>query len=237
MNSVNYKNLVREKTRTTADTFTDASILNLTNTYIEEIAGAIQRMRPNVWNVPAQFNLIADQREYSFPQDVLNSLNSLEIKFGADEKFVRVKGLKERPKMALNEEDIRTAYENDPSYFIRRKAIYLLTKEIPSVTNGGLLTFNAFPAMLPDLTGTDDMSIDPSTTTHGFPREFHELLARRVSIAYKDSKELPLNREEQNYETDLEKRIEEFASPEDQTMEEIISMPSGNTLGDNGYNY
>jgi len=50
----------------------------------------------------------------------------------------------------------------------------------------------------------------PSTTSHGFPRQFHELLARRVSVAYKSSKDkpIPLSEKEQMYEMDLRKQID-----------------------------
>ena len=54
------------------------------------------------------------------------------------------------------------------------------------------------------------MSVDPSTTTAGFPRPFHELLARAVSIRYKQSKEspIPLTEKEQVFEYDLNKKID-----------------------------
>jgi len=49
------------------------------------------------------------------------------------------------------------------------------------------------------------MSTNPDDYSHGFPRQFHELLARRVSIAYKSSKDrpIPLSEKEQLYEADL----------------------------------
>ena len=52
-------------------------------------------------------------------------------------------------------------------------------------------------------------SNNPTQYEHGFPRQFHELLARRVAIAYKSSKDrpIPLSEKEQMYEIDLERQI------------------------------
>ena len=66
-----------------------------------------------------------------------------------------------------------------------------------------------FPAtsQLVILSSTEDMSADPSTTSHGMPREAHEIWARSVIIEYKNSKEkpIPLTEKELNYENDLQK--------------------------------
>ena len=53
------------------------------------------------------------------------------------------------------------------------------------------------------------MSTNPDDYTHGFPRQFHELLARRISIAYKSSKDrpIPLSEKEKLYEVDLMTQI------------------------------
>jgi len=56
------------------------------------------------------------------------------------------------------------------------------------------------------------MSTNPDDYTHGFPKQFHELLARRVSIAYKSSKDkpIPLNEKEKMYELDLARAIQKM---------------------------
>ena len=50
------------------------------------------------------------------------------------------------------------------------------------------------------------MSVQPSTTTHGMPREAHEIWARSVVIDYKNSKEkpIPLTEKELKYDADLQ---------------------------------
>jgi len=227
--------LIRRKTKSTSTTYPDADLLIDINTYKDELAGKLQRHRPSIWHMPALFDLDADTREYAQPQDILNSIVSLELKLGDD--YVLATGLKEAPRIPLTEDEITAMYtDTEPFYFLRRKAIYILTGDtVPDVTDGGKLTYNAFPQNLANLTGITDLSIDPTTTTHGFPREFHELWARRVAIAYKDINGLPLNREDQLFEVDLEKALEDF-SDEDQSLENFASMPARHTFDDSGFN-
>lgn len=227
--------LIRRKTRTTTATYSDADMLVDVNQAMEEIAGRIQTIRPEIWNMLVTFDLVADQREYSFPADVLNSIVSLELKFTSSGDYVPANALRNVPHDdVLQESIIVGTYNNStPDYFIRRKAIYLLSSTITAVTDGGRIVYNAFPATLPNLSGSTDLSIDPTTITHGFPREFHELLARHASIAYKDLNSIPLGETEKNYENDLEKKLDEF-SIVDQSLEEIASVPRGTS--NDGFN-
>ena len=98
--------------------------------------------------------------------------------------------------------------------------------------------WHKYPADFTVLSGSTDMATDPSATTFGFLRQFHELLARRVSIEYKGSQPKPLllNRHEQNYENDLKIQLDAISHTDNSA--EIIgnSLPASET-GDNGWNY
>lgn len=227
------KSLVRIKTRTTAATFPDSEMLVFVNTYKDEIASKIQSVRPEIWQVPAKFNLIAGRREYQLPHDVINRISSLELKLAPDKEYVTAIGLKTRPRHSIaNEAEVASRYSGRPHYFHRRKSIYILSSPIETVADGGILTYNSFPADITDLDSTIDMSVGPSTVEHGFPTEFHELLARRVSIAYKSNEEIPLNPEEERYGEDLLIALNEFSAPADDSLEEmILTVPTDN----NGY--
>ena len=85
MTATQLASLIRLKTRTTSTTFSDADMLVYVNTFIDEIAGRIQQVRSEVWNVPALFDLETDKREYAFPDDVLNNIVSLELKFSSSD--------------------------------------------------------------------------------------------------------------------------------------------------------
>lgn len=232
MNAVQLASIIRAKTRTTSTTFSDADMLVYVNTFKDELAGRIQQERPTIWNMPATFDLEADKREYAFPEDILNSIVSLELKFASSGEYVRARALQAPNAMALSEAEV-TAYHSNltPWYFVRRKAVYVLSGPIVAVTDGGKLVYNAFPASLADLSGTTDLSIDPSTTTHGFPREFHELLARRVAIEYKDTNGMELSSKELAYDEELERKLDEFSTVD---LSEVFTASVEND-GDNGF--
>lgn len=207
------------------------------NAFKDEIAGRIQQERQEVWNIPATFDLEADKREYAFPDDMLNSIVSLELKFTATGDYVRARSIQAPADFALSEAQIEGYHSNlTPWYFVRRRAVYVLSGVIAAVTGGGRLVYNAFPADLPDLSGTTDLSIDPSTTTHGFPREFHELLARRVSIEFKDINGMQLSSKEMQYDDDLERKLDEFSTA-DLSAVFTASLPSGASMGGEGFDF
>ena len=181
---------------------------------------------------------MADQREYAMPSDVLNHLISIEVSMttATPLSYVDVKPYNRRDfTLGLTEANIASSFSNSfPRYFRRRRAIYLLTGTIIAVTNGLRVTYRAYPAdFAAALTGTTALEADPSTITFGFPRQFHELLARRVSMEWKQSRPnpIPLNELEKNYERDLEKQLN--AIGREDFYESITgSLPRS----DNGYN-
>lgn len=230
--------LIRYKTKTDTATFLDADILVLVNIYKDEIAGQIQVVRPEIWNIPTTDDLVADQREYAFPSDVMNNLVKLELKFTASGDLVETKSIKRNDYNNVIQESVIVAHFDNikPCYFIRRQAIYILSGTIIAVTDGIELVYNAFPVNLANVAGSTDLSVDPSTTTHGFPKEFHELWARRVSIAYKDRNEVRLSKKELDYDRDLEKKLDEFSTV-DLSQSLTGKLPSSDKTGDDGFNY
>ena len=229
--------IIRTKTKTNSTTYTDADMLVDVNLFKDEIASKIQRIRPEHWNMPSYNNLVADQREYAFPSDVMNNIVKVSLKFGtaSTDKFVRTFPIKRNDYLdTLEETKIVNDFTNDePNYFIRRKAIYILSGTIISVTNGILLVYNAFPADLTIMTeNTLEIEADPTTTSHGFPREFHELLARRVSIEYKDRNDIVLSRKELQYETDLQNQLDDFSIV---NLDQQITGNLPSSTNDDGY--
>jgi len=231
--------LIYRKTKATTTTYTAANMLVDVNLMKDEIASRIQQSRPTVWHMSTLCDLADDQREYSLPSDMLNNIVSLELKFTATGDFVKATHFARRHYSdALQETKIVNDFDNlEPRYFIRRQALYILSGTIITVVEGLKLVYDAFPADLANLTGIVDLSIDPSTITHGFPREFHELLARRVSIEYKSNQpDMKLNDKELGYDNDLDKALDDFSTL-DLSQATFGSVPSGSTRGDNGFNY
>lgn len=235
MTPVQFAALVRYKTKTNSTTFTDADILALANPFKDEIAAKIQERRPEVWNMPAVGTLVADQREYSFPDDVLNRLVYVELDLDDDGKYVLANPVQRLQfRDGLTEDEIVSGYGSDPRYFLRRNAINLLCKAIIDVVDGIRIVYDSFPADLASLGGVIDMSIDPTDTTHGFPRQFHELLARRLSVAYKSRNEVPLDPEDLAYSGDLEKALDNYAiAVVDESY--VGALPTDPDNSDQGY--
>jgi len=128
-----------------------------------------------------------------------------------------------------SETDITAHFSNDQDsayYDILRKAITIYSGTITSVTSGLKIWLNTFPADLTTMSSSTDMSVDPSTTTHGFPRELHGVLADGIIIDYKGSKEkpLPLTERELVYDRDVEKAIQALKKA-DYDREIIGSVP------------
>ncbi len=240
MTGTELSTLIGKKTSTNTTTFTEADRLIYVNIFIKEIASMIVEKNNGMFLVPATFNLVADQREYGLPDDLLNRMHKVTFKFASgDARFPST--YKKDYHGSETESEIVAQFSNakgDFAHTIRRRAILLLSGTIINVTGGGRLWYHAYPADLANLTGSTDLSVDPSTTTFGFPRQFHELLARRVSIEYKGSKAkpIPLNRHERNYENDLQTQLVAVASI-DNSAEIIGDLPPAKDLGDDGFDY
>jgi hypothetical protein len=200
----------------------------------------ITEKNPMIFAVPATDSLVADQRSYAIPDDRLNSLVKIEVKFSASDSRIPLVAIKDY-EGSETESEIVKDYANvlgECFYYIRRRAIQILSGTISAVTNGLRYWYLTYPAN-PIISGTGsttDMSVDPSTTTHGFPRQFHELLARRVSIEWKGSrpKPIPLNETEKNYQNDLERQLNAIAR-EDLNLEIVGELPPSADLYDDGF--
>lgn len=234
--------LIRYKTKTNSTTFTDTDMLPLVNTFKDEISSMIVERNAGYFLVPTDFDLVASStsREYAFPDDLLNRMHKLEIKFTSTSSRFPSTYIKDY-RGSETESEIVKWYTNEEGGFahtIRRRAVLILSGTIIAVTLGGRLWYHAYPVTLANLTGVTDLAVDPTTTTFGFPRQFHELLARRVSIEYKSSKAkpLPLSRHEMNYEGDLKIQLDAIAHV-DNSGEIIGDELSSEDTGNNGFNF
>ncbi len=240
MTPANLNTLINFKLKTNDTTFTQAAKLPIINIFKNEIASKIVERNVGYFLIPADFDLVANQREYAWPTDILNRMQKLELKFSANDARFPSRFIKDYSG-SETESEITANFGNSKDQFahtIRRRAVMIFSGTIPTLTGGGRLLYHALPADITDLTSTVDMSLDPSTTTFGFPTQFHELLARRVSIEWKGSqpKPIPLNRHELNYENDLKDALDALSHPDNSG--EIIgkSLPDEDT-GNNGWDY
>lgn len=210
------------------------------NLFKDEISSQIVERNNGMFLVPSTFDLVADRRQYGFPDDMLNRLHKFEIKFVSTDSRFPSTYIKDYSGSETESEIVKN-YSNAPGEFrhtIRRRALFILSGTIIAVTDGGRIWYHAFPADLASMTGSTGLEVDPTTTTFGFPRQFHELLGRRVSIEYKSNKPKPLslNALELNYEKDLKVQLDAI-SHVDNSGEIIGHLPSDADQGNAGWSY
>jgi hypothetical protein len=241
MNLTEFTALIREeKTKTNSTTFPDSRILRLANIFKNEICSKIVARNAGYFLVPVVFDLVAGQREYKFPDDMIDRMHKLELKFDLTSARFPSTYLKDYKGSETESEIVKNFGNNERQFLhtIRRRAVFILSGTIPNVVGGGRFLYYAYPPDWTTLTGSTDMSVDPSITTFGFPIGFHELLARRISIEWKSGQTKPvtLSRHELNYENDLKLALDAIASPDESG--EIIgnSLPAEDT-GHNGWDY
>lgn len=211
MKYTEFATYIRFHTKTDSATLTDAELVSLANVRKDDIAKEIAKTNEDIFGMWYLRDLEANVREYSFPASILANIKGVEacVANGGTEfkKFDEFDLTQYRGTTV--EADIRQAFSGKYQFDIFRKSLWLYTgEEIVAVTEGLKLWAIQYPADLTEakLASTDDMSVDPSTTTHGMPREAHEIWARGVIIDYKNSKEkpIPLTEKELSYDKDLQ---------------------------------
>jgi hypothetical protein len=213
MTYAQFATLVRYYTKTNSTTFTDADMLVLANIFKDDIASLLAKeVGEDYFGLRFERDLLAGQREYDLPAEVMGRIKYLEAKLdGTNWEKLKETDLTVYGK-ATDEDTIQSIYsERDPEFDIWDQSIFILSGDtIIAVPDGLKLWSIIFPKDFANLTSTEDMSTNPDDYTHGFPRQFHELLARRVSIAYKSSKDrpIPLSEKERLYEVDLMTQIQ-----------------------------
>lgn len=244
MTGANLATAIRRKTKTTSTTLTDAEMLPIVNTIKDRIATMITKKSENYFIIPTLFDLVASgtSREYAWPDDVLNNIISLELAFTSALSYVPANPFNFNYFLknygALTEGNITANFSNEnPFYFMQRRAITVLSGTVIAVTNGGRLRYRAYPADLANVTGTTDLALDPTTTTFGVPKQFHELWADGVSAEWKQGrpKPIPLSRRELLWDEEMKARLGELQN--DDTRAEIFgSLPQTTQEGSNGQN-
>lgn len=211
MTPAKFAALVRIYTGTDAVTFTDAEILAFANPYKDEIASQIVLRNEDYFGMLFTRDLVAGRREYALPDEILNSIKYTEAKLDGTNLSRLDEFDLNSYKRPTSEADIIAQFSSlSPKFDIFRRSLWIYSgTAIIDVVAGLKLWAIIYPADITDLSSTTDMSVDPSTTSHGFPRQFHELLARRVSIGYKSSLDKPrkLSPMEALYNVDIERAL------------------------------
>ncbi|RMD71946.1 MAG: hypothetical protein D6822_02185 [Cyanobacteria bacterium J149] len=241
MNAVEFAKYVRYKTRTNSTTFPDDELLAFMNSRLEEIAQDILKADENILLIPQTGNLVADQREYALPSDMLSRISRVEAKLDGSE-WIKLEELDFSDyDESMSESEIVNNFSNNEGeafFVILRKSIYILSGTITDVTDGLKVWAHTYPSKITDLSSTTDLSQDPSNTTLGIPRALHRIWADGVVIDYKESREkpIPLTDSELAYEIRKQRAIETLKKA-NMDREVFGDLPSSADRGDEGWEY
>jgi hypothetical protein len=204
---------VRLKTRTNSTTLTDADLITLANVVKDKLVLRALEADEDIFLVPTYLNLVADQREYPLHSDLLSRIKRVEAKLDGS-NFIKLYefDLPQHTYPISTEADIVAHFGNNEgeAYFdIMRNSIWIYSGTITAVTAGLKIWLNTIVADITSMVAVTDMSIDPTTTTHGVPRALHKPLADGMVIEWKESREkpIPLTEREQLYDREIDRAV------------------------------
>ncbi len=249
MTPAKFAALVRLKTRTNSDTFDNTDMLILTETRQLEIAQAILKADEDILLIPQTASLVANQREYPQPTDILSRIKRASAQFNGSDWIplaeIDINRIDAPIVTETNITDLFNSYKvskgnpNGARFDIIRKSLVIYSGTITAVTAGLKFWVKTWPTVPVNLTEASvDLSVDPSTTTHGIPMALHEIWARGVIIDWKGSREkpIPLNEHELKYEVHLQKAIETLKHG-NLDREVIGELPPPSDRGNEGADY
>ena len=247
-----FRDYIRFLTKTNTGTFTDAEVILIANTVKDDMATMIVDKGEDYFGMPFTRALVADQREYPLPATspniLMSNIKHVEIKNDADPaatKFTKMLTLDlEQYDRSNDEQTIRDVFSGlQPHYDVFRNSLWLYTGDpIVTVVDGLKVWGPQWPAnlVISSLAGTVDLSIDPSPTVNGFPREFHELWGRKTAITWKEAQpggQKLLTPYDLRWEADMNEKLDEI-SPRSKTEELIGRLQSTDIFSrvDTGHN-
>lgn len=241
MTGVSFASLVREYTGTNSTVLPDSKIVLLGNVVKDELAPLVMEADEDIFGVPATRNLVASsltdftKREYSLPDDLL-AIKSVEAALDGT-NWLHLDELDLTKYKRVTDESTVTSifgYAGNAFYDIFRRSLWIYSGAISALTGGLKLWYIAYPADISAgnlADSTNDLSIDPSTTTSALPRQLQELWARRISILWKSNREkpIPLTERELKYQVDLDKMIGSLKNP-NKDRSNLATLPSDSRL-------
>ena len=198
---------IRKRTKTNSTTFTDADILLYANIIKNDLVKEVTKANEDYFGMELVRDLVAGKRNYAFPTYILNNIKYLQAKLDGENWNVLKEFDVNSYKGATDEESIQANFSGkNPQFDIFGGELIIYSgSAIIDVVEGLKLWTMVYPADLVSLTGTSDMSENPSDIEFGVPIELHFVWATKVIIEYKQSKEkpIPLTEKEANVNNDL----------------------------------
>lgn len=212
---------VRWLTKTNSTTFQDGDVVVVANAIIEEFSQEIAKVNEDYFGMLFYRSLIAGQRDYTFPSEICNNMKRLEICIAGDTNDDGNLKYKIADEFDLNlyehstdEATITSQFnEKNPAFEIYGGSIWIYSGEtIIDVTDGLKLWAIMYPQTMvtDDLSTAVQMDVPKTSTSFGLKRQFHKLLAIKVAIEWKQSREkpIPLRGDELTFDTQFQKAVE-----------------------------
>jgi len=212
MTGQEFTSYVRALTKTNATTFTNAEILAFANVeqsfLAEQIASNVDE---GYFNAILERSLEEGVRNYTFPEEFLTNMRYCSAVIGGDWTYLQETdfGKLQGKSQLLEEAEIVNEWGMKPAqYLIQGGELWLLSgTPIIAVPNGLKIISEIYPESLTndDLTSASSLSTPSSNVTVRLPRSAYRVLAKKVSIAFKSSKDkpLPLTEDERRLDVDL----------------------------------
>lgn len=246
-----FASLVRFYSATNSATFPDADIVLIANAQKDEIARKLLKASEKVFLTPQTTDLVSSTitREYPMPSNInMSKIKKVEAKFDGTnwvQLFEIDQAYFQHP---TSETDILSRFNNEQfhqinnkqgaRYELMRRSIWIFSGTISAVDEGLKAWTEEYPADITtgSLALATDLSLDPSETTYGLPKDFHEIWARMTSRAWKQSKEkpIPLSENEMKIEIDLRELVASY-TPASLDRDDFLGEPSSEDTYNNGF--
>ena len=230
------KSRVLAKLNISSSDFSD--ILTTANVILSEIGSAISVAKGELMGTYSYDDLVADQREYDLPDDILNNVKAVFLMLDGS-YYVRAKIVDLNDplifgniskKTVFQESWITANFSNDEPYVaFYRGSMFVFSGSITAVTNGIQLWYS-YP--FDDIPNIDEASIDLATATDntqsiktGLSKQFHDILVRGICKDKRETDELPLRDYEKLYEAKLQQAVSNLKGQE-KDREIFASVPS-----------
>ena len=202
---------IRLKTRTNATTFPDADILLYANIHKDDLAKEVKKANEDYFGIEVSRSLEAGKRNYGFPSYQLSQIKYVQAKLDGEKWQTLTEFDINSYKKPTDEDNIIANWSGkSPQFDIFGGELIIYSGDpIIDVPNGIKLWTIIYPEDITDLTSEIDMSIASDEYNFGLPTELHMVLATKVCIEYKNSKEkpIPLTEREVNVVNDQKEAI------------------------------
>lgn len=213
---------VRWLTKTNSTTFTDADLVAVANPTIEQFAQEIAKVNEDYFGMVFFRDLIAGQRDYSFPSEICNNMKRLEICIAGDTDPTtgnKIYSVADEFDLNLFQHStdeptiLRQFSGRKPAFELYGGSIWIYSGEsIIDIADGLKLWAIMYPQRITtaDLATAIEMEIPKTSTSFGLKRQFHNLLALKISIKWKGSRDkpIPLSRDEITFDQQFQDAVE-----------------------------